>query len=76
MDKQPIRHEFKVVIEGIELQPEIVDRINRAVQNIVLQEIANFDRHGDLAVQLPLAKIGNGSTNGMTVRATTLERAE
>jgi len=69
MNKQPIRHEFKVVIEGIELQPEIVDRMNRAVQNVVLQEIANFDRHGDIAVHLPLAKIGNGPTNGITVQA-------
>lgn len=76
MDKQPLHHEFKVVFEGIQLDPETVDRLNRAIQKIVLQEIANLDRHGDLAVQIPLAKIGNGGTNGIWARVITSEQAQ
>lgn len=71
MDKQPLRHEFKVVFEGIELRPEIVDRVNRAVQKVVLQEIANLDLKGDLAIHIPQAMIGNGSTNGIEARIVT-----
>ena len=69
MDKQPLHYEFKVVFDGLELRPEIVDRINRAVQNVILQEIANIDRRGDLALHLPqTTMIGNGSTNGIVAR--------
>jgi hypothetical protein len=68
MANQPLHYEFKVVFDGLELQPQMVDKINQAVQNVVLQEIANIDRQGDLAVRIPQATIGNGSTNGIVAR--------
>ncbi len=67
MAKQPLHYEFKVVFDGLELQPETLDRINRAVQNVVLQEIANIDRQGDLALQLPVASF-IGRTWGIAVQ--------
>ncbi len=67
MAKQPLHYEFKVVFDGLELEPETFNRINRAVQNVVLQEIANIDRQGDLALQLPVASL-SGRTGGIAVR--------
>ena len=67
MAKQPLHYEFKVVFDGLELQPQMVDKINQAVQNVVLQEIANIDRQGDLALQLPVASL-SGRTGGIAVR--------
>ncbi len=77
MAKQPLHYEFKVVFDGLELQPQMVDKINQAVQNVVLQEIANIDRQGDLALHLPQAvMIGNGSTNGIVARMIAPGQAE
>ena len=76
MDKQSARHEFKVVIEGISLSPEIVERLNEAVQKVVLKEIANIDLHGNLALRIPSAMIGNGGTQGIWVRALTQEQVK
>lgn len=67
MDKQPNRQEFSVVIDGIMLQPEIAERINRAIQKAVLHEMANIDTRGDLNVRLAAAGNG-GSTDGIWVR--------
>jgi len=76
MDRQSVRHEFKVVIEGIALSPEIVERLNQAVQKVVLKEIASIDLHGNLALRIPSAINGNGGTQGIEIRALTLDQAK
>jgi hypothetical protein len=69
-------HEFRVVIDGIDLKPETVDEVNRAVQKIVLQQLANMDTHGDLMVRLPMATEGNGGggTSGVEIRLVSHEQ--
>jgi hypothetical protein len=65
------RQEFRVSIDGAELDPAMVQRINKAVQKAVLGELAGLDRHGDFA-----ARIGNGSTNGIALIALTAEQLQ
>jgi hypothetical protein len=76
MDRPSVQHEFKVVIEGVALSQEMVERINQAVQKVVLTEIANIDLRGDLAMRIPSALIGNGGTKGIWIRALTAEQAK
>jgi hypothetical protein len=47
MPENKIRHEFKVVIEGFELPSEFVARINKAVQRVILEEMASADVGGN-----------------------------
>ena len=58
------RQEFKVVLDGIELNEEVSDRIAKAVQQATLAELATVDRRGDLATRL-----SPGRTLGIWVRA-------
>jgi hypothetical protein len=78
MPENKIRHEFKVVIEGFQLPPEFVARINKAVQKVVLKEMASADVGGNDVVFTPLmsqmvsedvAMAVGGSTGGIAVRA-------
>jgi hypothetical protein len=81
MPENKIRHEFKVVIEGLELPAELVARINKAVQKAVLDEMVSVGG-GDKDVvftpimghmvsqQVAKAMAGDGgSTGGIWVRA-------
>jgi hypothetical protein len=47
------RHEFRVVIENVDLPEEVVGRINQAVQKAALGELATVDLEGDLRVSRP-----------------------
>lgn len=46
-------HEFRVVIEGIELSDEHVQRLNRAMQSAALQELAKLPIEVDFGVRIP-----------------------
>jgi hypothetical protein len=66
MEQQRARKEFTAVIEGIELPPEVVDRITRAVQKAVLTELANTDLQGSLNLRIPP---GEDRVSGLAVSA-------
>jgi hypothetical protein len=52
-DGRQKRHEFRVVIEGLDLSEDDVQRINRAVQSAVAIQMAEFDFHGDQKAIFP-----------------------
>jgi hypothetical protein len=72
------RYEFRAVIEGIELPPHVAERINRAVQRAVLNEVAELDLRQDLRVQLTIPAgaaeqnlgIAGGRTSGIYLATT------
>jgi hypothetical protein len=74
--QQPERHEFIAVIEGIELSPETVRNIERAVQKAVMNEVANIDLDRSVALRIPLSEDtwrttgggGGGQTEGIWVK--------
>jgi hypothetical protein len=84
MPESKKKYEFKVVIEGFELAPEFVTRINQALQKVVLIEMASADFGGNDLVFTPImgqmvsedaarAIIGNGgSTGGAAIRAASI----
>ena len=47
------KKEFRVVVEGIDIPQEHVDRINRAVQSAVLVELARLEIEVDFKVHIP-----------------------
>jgi hypothetical protein len=51
-------HEFRVVIEGLELEAEQVEHLNRVVQKAVLSEIAQLRLFDQFQVQFPRHWIG------------------
>jgi len=53
-----------------------VERLNEVVQKAALKELASIDLHGDLALRLPSALIGNGRTRGIWLRALTQEQVK
>jgi hypothetical protein len=67
------RHEFKAVVDGIDLPAHVAERISRAVQRAVLNEVAELDLRENLNVQLTIpasvveeARIVNGGrTSGI-----------
>jgi hypothetical protein len=69
MERQRARNEFTAVIEGIELPPEAVDGLTRAVQKAVLTELANTDLQGSLKLRIPSEedRISGDTTNGIWV---------
>jgi hypothetical protein len=58
---EPVRHEFRVIIEGVDLPPDVVDRLNRAIQRAAALEFAGLDMRGDFRFHLP------AGTNGLWV---------
>ena len=78
-------YEFKVLIEGIDLDSTSVARINSALQRAMLNEIASLDLGSKELTYKPLmsgliardaaAKEGNGgSTGGVAIRAVEARR--
>jgi hypothetical protein len=53
MDKQGQRHEFKVMISGIELSDEVVGAVNAAIQKAAIAELGRLDLGGDFRVRFP-----------------------
>ncbi len=60
-----------MILDGIDLEPEVVSRIARAVQKAALTELASLDLQGDFAARLA---IGNGGTQGMQFAALTTDQ--
>ena len=62
MAKDPAKplKEFRVVIEGVKVPPDVARRINTAIQKAVLAEVAGLDLGGVSA-----RFTGNGSTDGI-----------
>jgi hypothetical protein len=58
------KHEFRVAIEGIDLDERTVARINEAIQSAALSAMATLDFQGDFA-----ARIGDGGTQGIQIVA-------
>jgi hypothetical protein len=58
------RHEFRVAIDGIDLDQATVARISEAVQSAALSAMATLDFKGDFA-----ARIGDGGTQGIQIVA-------
>jgi hypothetical protein len=58
------RHEFRVEIEGIQLDQRTLARINEAIQGAALSAMATLDFKGDFA-----ARIGDGGTDGIQIVA-------
>lgn len=75
MNGERPRHEFTAIIEGIELPPETVERLNQAVQKAVLTEIANVDMKGSISLEVPesdpavMERSTRGPIYGLTMRA-------
>jgi hypothetical protein len=44
-------HEFKVLLDGIDLEEDQVSQINRAVQQAVMHSLATLDVPGSLGIQ-------------------------
>jgi hypothetical protein len=65
------RQEFRVSIDGIDLDERTVGRIAEAIQSAALSALAGVDFKGDFA-----ARIGDGGTQGITVVALTEGQAE
>jgi len=74
------KYEFKVLIEGVDLHPETLSRINGALQKALLNELASIDIGANELVYRPIMteliageapfKAGNGgSTGGAAIRA-------
>jgi len=74
------KYEFKVFIEGVDLHPESLSRINSALQKALLNELASIDIGANELAYRPImseliareapVKAGNGgSTGGAAIRA-------
>jgi hypothetical protein len=64
MANESFRKEFNVVLDGIELSPEIVAGVSRAIQKAVLQAVATIDTQGDMMMRSSFAQAANGGGNG------------
>jgi len=60
------RHEFRAVIDGMDLAPEMVERIDRAVQGAIMGELAQFDPGKRALATSPLVLLGE--TRGIWIR--------
>jgi uncharacterized protein with gpF-like domain len=64
------RQEFRIVIEGVELPKDVVDKISENVRQAVLAQLASSDFRGDFAARTEI-----GTTQGMQVVALSSEQA-
>jgi hypothetical protein len=64
-------HEFRVAIEGIDLDEQTVARISESIQSAALSAMATLDFKGDFA-----ARIGDGGTQGIQIVALPRDVAE
>jgi hypothetical protein len=66
------RHEFRAVIDGMDLAPEMVERLDRAVQSAVMAELSQFDLGKRAIANSPLVLLGR--TRGIWIRDLDLEQ--
>lgn len=57
-DREGEQQEFRVVLEGLKLPDESIERINRSIQKAITAELANLDLKGDLQFHIPRDWIG------------------
>ena len=67
MKSERARHEFRVVVNDIELPDEVLQRINEAVQKAAVSELARVDLGGDFHVRFPRFPRPPGSTWGIWI---------
>ncbi len=72
MNNSP-RHEFRFIIEGIELSPELKQQLSRAVQEAGLSTIAAWDLGGDRVAAISALP---GGLSGRQVKYLTAEVAK
>jgi hypothetical protein len=76
----PPKYEFKVLIEGVDLDSKLLSRINSALQKALLNELASIDMGaGELAYRPIMSELiggeaavkagDGGSTGGAAIRA-------
>jgi hypothetical protein len=65
-------HEFKVVLDGVTLDPDAEARIRKGIQKVVLQELAELDFGGDRGAPVVGLMRGNGHTQGIWARVADL----
>jgi hypothetical protein len=60
---------FSVDLDGLELPPEAIERIARAVQKAVLLEVASLDLAPEFTVELaPPRELSGGPTKGILIK--------
>lgn len=67
MSFKPRQTEFKVVLDGIDLDPKVEGRIRQAIQSAVLSEVSGLDLQGDERSPI-FALLGDGQTQGIWIR--------
>ena len=53
MAKREARHQVTVVIDGVDLSDDVLQRINGAVQKAAITALADIDLQGDFRVHFP-----------------------
>lgn len=57
-DREGEQQEFRVVLEGLKLPDESIERINRSIRKAITAELSNLDLKGDLQFHIPRDWIG------------------
>jgi hypothetical protein len=61
-------HEFKVVLEGIDLDAEQQKAIRAGIQQVVMRQLAELDFGGDRNAAILALSGGDGGTQGVVGR--------
>jgi hypothetical protein len=77
MDKGK-RHEFRAVIDGMDLSDEMVERLDRAVQSAITAELAQLNLGTSAIARTPLQNIlkNLGRTRGIWIGEINREQLE
>jgi hypothetical protein len=71
-----MRHEFKVVLEDIDLSPEQQKEIRAGIQRVVMRHLAESDLGGDRNAAVLALSDGNGGTQGIVGRIVAADEAK
>ncbi len=63
-----MKHEFKVVLEDIDLNPEQQKAIRTGIQQVVMRHLAELDLGGDRDAAVLALSGGNNGTQGIVGR--------
>jgi hypothetical protein len=63
-----MKHEFKVVLEDIDLSPEQQKTIREGIQQVVMRHLAEVDFGGDHGAAVLALSGGDGGTQGIVAR--------
>jgi hypothetical protein len=53
MAEEKTRHEFRVIIDGVDLDQDVQERMNAAIQKAAVTELASVDLRGDFRLRFP-----------------------